>query len=187
MTCSLGGIGSGLQIGAFRKVPPAFVVIGRALRIFPPLHCGLGILLPAHHFDHTIRTIGTDVVPDDSVACVGVVACQSESIRSVPEQNRKQARSAAELRCGPNHDATRNSHNWQPIRRDPHPVSVPGGNSVYLMYLTSKTRQQNNCAFAIERSRGALLQPAPRNSTMTGCAGSWETAFRRDFTLSPAA
>ena len=84
MARSLRGIGSCFQIGALREVTPALVVIRRILRIFPLLHRGLRVLFTSNHFDDSIRAVGADVVPDDRVACVGFVACQRESIRSVP-------------------------------------------------------------------------------------------------------
>lgn len=102
MAGSLGGVGPGLQIYALEKVAPAFVTIGGILRRLPLLDCSLRVLFAPNHLDHSIRTVGTDVMSDNGIANVGVVACQKESSLSVSKRNCQQSE-GPKKRCGTDH------------------------------------------------------------------------------------
>jgi hypothetical protein len=78
--CSLRRIGPGGYGGFLEEVAPAFVVVDGALRFLVRLECGLRLLLPADDCDHSGRPVGSDVVQDDGVRGVVIVACQKESI-----------------------------------------------------------------------------------------------------------
>jgi hypothetical protein len=58
------------------------MVIGGALGLLKFLHSRLCVLLAPDHLNHTGRTVGSHVVPDDRVRSAKIVACQRDSIRS---------------------------------------------------------------------------------------------------------
>jgi hypothetical protein len=56
------------------------VVVDGTLRFLKSLQSGFGLLLPADNRDHSGRPVGSDVVQDDGVGGVVVVACQKKSM-----------------------------------------------------------------------------------------------------------
>jgi hypothetical protein len=78
--CGFRGIGTGGYGGFLEEVPPAFMVVDGTLRFLKSLECGFRLLLPADDRDHSGRPVGSDVVQDDGVRSVVVVACQKDSI-----------------------------------------------------------------------------------------------------------
>ncbi len=78
--CRLGGIGPRGYRGFLEEVAPAFMVVAGTLRFLESLQCGFRLLLPANDRDHPRRPVGSDVVQDDGVRSVVVVACQKKSI-----------------------------------------------------------------------------------------------------------
>lgn len=74
------GIGPGGYGGFFEEVPPAFMVVTGTLRFLESLHSGFSLLLPADNRDHSGRPVGSDVVQDEGVRGVVIVACQKKSI-----------------------------------------------------------------------------------------------------------
>jgi len=66
--------------GFLEEIPPALMVVGGTLRFLERFQRGFRLLLPANDRDHSGRTVGSDVVQDDGVRSVVVVACQKDSI-----------------------------------------------------------------------------------------------------------
>jgi hypothetical protein len=56
------------------------MVVAGALRFLESLQRGFRLLFPANDCDHSGRPVGSDVVQDDGVRSVVVVACQKKSI-----------------------------------------------------------------------------------------------------------
>ena len=77
-------IGSRGQTGFFEEISPAFVAVRRALAGLEFVLGRLSVLLALDDFDHSVGAVGPDVVPDDGVGRVEVVACQNESIPGMP-------------------------------------------------------------------------------------------------------
>jgi hypothetical protein len=78
--CGFCGIGPGGYGGFLEEVPPAFVVVAGTLRFLESLQSGFRLLLAADDRDHSGRPVGSDVVQDDGVRGVVIVACQKKSI-----------------------------------------------------------------------------------------------------------
>ena len=55
-------------------------MIDGTLRFLVSLECGFRLLLPADDRDYSGRPVGSDVVQDDGVRGVVIVACQKKSI-----------------------------------------------------------------------------------------------------------
>jgi len=77
---SFNGICSRLELCFLDEVAPAFVPIVGILGILERLQFRFGVVLAPHHSDHASGAVGADVVPDDGVRGIEVVACQKESI-----------------------------------------------------------------------------------------------------------
>ena len=77
--CGFGGIGSSGHDRFLEEVPPALVMVRRALSFLERLERGFSFLPATNDRDHSGRTIGSDVVQDDGVGRVGIVVCQKES------------------------------------------------------------------------------------------------------------
>ncbi len=102
MAGRLRGVCSRLQVDGLVEIAPACVMIGRVLGGFPLLHRGFSALFASNYFDNSVRTIGADVVPDDGIAIIGVVACQRESDLSASKRNCRQGE-GPKKRCGTDH------------------------------------------------------------------------------------
>jgi hypothetical protein len=74
------GIGSSGHGGFLEEVAPALMVVAGTLRFLERFECGFRLLLPANDRDHSGRPVGSDVVQDDGVRGVVVVACQKKSV-----------------------------------------------------------------------------------------------------------
>jgi hypothetical protein len=62
---------------------------------------GVGVLLTANYFDHPGRPVGPHVVANDGVGGVEIVACQIESVCSLPKTSRSRNRLKDEKAISP--------------------------------------------------------------------------------------
>jgi hypothetical protein len=83
---SFNGICSRLELCFLDEVAPAFVPIVGVLGILERLQFRFGVVLAPHHSDHASGAVGADVMPDDGVRGIEVVACQKESIPSLAQK-----------------------------------------------------------------------------------------------------
>jgi hypothetical protein len=80
----LRGIQSRFQAGLFEEIPPARVMIRRALGDRQFFECCFRVLPAFDDLNHTCGLVGADVVADNDVRSAGFFACQRDSVRRIP-------------------------------------------------------------------------------------------------------